>query len=273
TLAGKICHRNTERRCAGEQCACRLRKYWKADCTAAGGRTGRGYRISACVNTRDGRPAPPLCYAASSGGKASIAAIVRPEPIHPELATRGALDLKKADLEHDLLRRSHAHCVHDSAAFGYQALGHLNGALGGHRIAGDATEHDLAVTAANADTTAAGARTDLFLEIAGVQGDLHVNHADQLLARIEYRDLGGPNLLALNVQRAIRHRQRVYDIWRPHHSAGERLFDPQGTRLINRDDDVPYGTTLFVLRLRLGVLQRPRCDPKQSRSDDQWHEK
>src|SRR5262249_49873223 len=179
----------------------------------------------------------------------------------------------KADLEHDLLRRSHRHGVHDSAAFGHQALGHLNGALGGDRIAGDATQHDLAVAAANADAPAAGARTDLLLQIAGVPGDLHLNHADQLHALIEYRDVGGPNLLALNVQRAIRHRQRVYDIWRPHHSAGERLFDPQGTRLVNRDHDVPYGTTLFVLRLRPGMLQRPRCDPKQSRSDDHWHEK
>src|SRR5262249_60404227 len=65
TIAGKICQRNTERRSAGEQCACSC-KYWKADCTAAGGRTGRGDRISACVNTRDGgagaplRPAPPF---------------------------------------------------------------------------------------------------------------------------------------------------------------------------------------------------------------------
>src|SRR5262249_30654621 len=182
TLAGKICHRNTERPCAGEQCACRSRKYWKAYCTAAGGRTGRGYRISACVNTSDGRPtAPPCHHGGSSGGKASVASIVGPEPIHPELATRGALDLEKADLEHDLLRRSHGHRVHDSrAAFGHYALGHLNGALGGHRIAGDAAEHDLAAAAANADTPAAGARADLFLEIAGVQGHLHVDHADQL---------------------------------------------------------------------------------------------
>ena len=62
-----------------------------------------------------------------------------------------------------------------------------------------AAEHDLAVAAANADGAAAGARTNLFLEIAGVQGDLHVDHADQLHALIEYRNVGGPNLLALNV--------------------------------------------------------------------------
>src|SRR5262249_20947061 len=60
---------------------------------------------------------------------------------------------------------------------------------------------------------------------------------------------------------------------RPHHSAGERLFDPQGARFVNRDDDMPYGTTVFVLRLRLRMLQRPRSDPKQRPSDDHWHEK
>src|SRR5262249_23758387 len=121
--------------------------------------------------------------------------------------------LEKADLEHDLLRRSHRHCVHDSGGFRHHALGHLNGALGGHRIGGDATEHDLAVVAANADTAAPGARTDLFLKIAGVQGDLHVDHADQLHALIEHRDVSGPDLLALNLKRAIRHREWIKDIW------------------------------------------------------------
>ena len=62
-------------------------------------------------------------------------------------------------------------------------------------------------------------------EIAGVQGHLHVDHAHQPHVRIEYRDIGSPNLLALNVQLAIRHRQRVYDIGRAHHSAGERLWE------------------------------------------------
>ena len=55
-----------------------------------------------------------------------------------------------------------------------------------------AAEHDLAVAAANADGAAAGARTNLFLEIAGVQGDLHVDHAGQLHALIEYRNVGSP---------------------------------------------------------------------------------
>ena len=68
-------------------------------------------------------------------------------------------------------------------------------------------------------------------------------------------------------------RDSVYDIWRPHHSAGERLFDSQGARLVNRDHDMPYGTTVFVLRLRLGMLQSPRSDPEQRPSDDYWHEK
>src|SRR6516165_7032469 len=36
---------------------------------------------------------------------------------------------------------------------------------------------------------------------------------------------------------------------------------------------MPYGTTFFVLRLRLCMLQWPRSDPKQRRSDDHWHEK
>ena len=162
TLAGEICQRNAEGRPAGEQCAC-SRKYWKARCTAA--------RYLARVpdfrlrqhRVMPGRPpgwpvaipaGPGGCrQAAYTGGKAPVPTIVGPEPIHPELATCGAGDLEKADLEHDLLRRSYRHRVHDSAAFLYHALGYLNGALGGDRIGGDATEHDLAVAAANADTS------------------------------------------------------------------------------------------------------------------------
>src|SRR5262249_55782170 len=41
----------------------------------------------------------------------------------------------------------------------------------------------------------------------------------------------------------------------------------------NSDHDMPYGTTFFVLRLRLRMRQRPRSDPKQRPSDHQWHEK
>src|SRR5262249_136537 len=225
TLAGKICQRNAEGLSAGEQCAC-SRKYWKSRCTAAHGRTWRGYWISACINksswTGCADPRPPArlpgrhkgaAQAAYTGGKAPVPTIVGPEPVHPELATRGADDFEKTDLEHDLLRRSHRHRVHDGAAFGHHALGHLNAALGGPRIGGGPTKHDLAVVAANADTAAAGAPTDLFLEIVGVQGDLHVDHADQLHALIEYRDVSGTDLLALNVKRAIRHRQCVDDIW------------------------------------------------------------
>src|SRR5262249_21123667 len=49
TVAGENCQRNAEGRSAREQCAC-SRKYRKARCTGARGRTKQGYRISACVN-------------------------------------------------------------------------------------------------------------------------------------------------------------------------------------------------------------------------------
>src|SRR5215467_13253003 len=99
TLAGKICQRNAEGRSAGEQCAC-SRKYWKARCTAASGRTWRGHRISACVNKSsrtacaDPRPPPRLpgrhsgaAQAAYTGSKTPVPTIVGPEPVHPEFAT------------------------------------------------------------------------------------------------------------------------------------------------------------------------------------------
>ena len=194
------------------------------------------YRVSARVDTgrrptarnlsadrADSRSAP-RGGRAQAGREASVPRVVCPKPIHPDFAARAAGDLKKSDPEHHLLRRGDRHRIHD-AAFGHHGLGHLHGAIGGHRIAGEAAEHDLAVAAANADAAAAGARTNLFLEIAGVQGDLHVDHADQLHALIEYRDVGGPNLLALNVQPTIRHRQCVDELGRAHHRAGERLWE------------------------------------------------
>src|SRR5439155_1400366 len=131
-----------------------------------------------------------------------------------------------------------------------------DGELGCYRIAGDAAEHDLAVAAAHADATIAGDGADLLLQIAGVDRDLHVEHADQLHALIKYRDVGGADLLALNVEHAIRHRQRVHDVGRSDHSAGERLVEPQRARFVKHHDNVPRATTLFTYpRLRLSGAQ------------------
>ena len=161
-------------------------------------------------------------YRPQAGREALVPRVVCPKPIHPEFAARAAGDFKKSDPEHHLLRRSDFHRIHD-VAFGHHGLSHFHRAVGGHRIAGDATEHDLAVAAANVDATAAGAGANLFLEIAGVRGDLYVDHGGQLHALIEYRNVGSPNLLALNIEPAIRHRQRVDELGRAHHRAGERL--------------------------------------------------
>jgi hypothetical protein len=45
-----------------------------------------------------------------------------PNQIHPDFAARTAGDLKKPDLEHNLLRRGDLHRVHDAAAFGDHCL-------------------------------------------------------------------------------------------------------------------------------------------------------
>ena len=50
----------------------------------------------------------------------------------------------------------------------------------------DAAKHDLAVAAADADATAARDGADLLLQVAGVNRDLHVEHADQLHALIKH---------------------------------------------------------------------------------------
>jgi hypothetical protein len=61
-----------------------------------------------------------------------------------------------------------------------------DGALGCYRVPGDAAKHNLAVAAADADATAARDGADLLLQVAGVDRDLHVEHADpRLTARLE----------------------------------------------------------------------------------------
>src|SRR4029077_13964778 len=162
------------------------------------------------------------------------------------------------------------HRIHDAAAFGYHGLSHLHGAVGGHRISGDATEHDLAVAAANADGSASGARTYLFLEIADVRGDLYIDHAGQLHALIEYRNVGSPNPLALNIEPILRHRQCVNEFGGTHDHAGERLWEHQGARFVKRHRDMLYAG---IVSIRLRILQGPSSDPKQRASYDQWHAK
>src|SRR6266481_5012744 len=59
-------------------------------------------------------------------------------------------------------------------------------ALGCYRVPSDAAKHDLAVAAADADATAACDGADLLLQVAGVDRDLDVEHADQLHALIKH---------------------------------------------------------------------------------------
>ena len=87
------------------------------------------------VGRADSRSAP-RGGRAQAGREASVPRVVCPKPIHPDFAARGAGDLKKSDPEHHLLRRGHFHRIHD-VAFGHHGLGHLHGAVGGHRIAGE----------------------------------------------------------------------------------------------------------------------------------------
>src|SRR5262249_17900541 len=150
---------------------------------------------------------------------------VGPKAIEGEFPTSVAGHLEKADLEHHLLGRGDLHRIDDAAAFGRHALRHLHGAVGIHRIAGNAAEHDLAVAAADADAPAAGARPDLVLQVTDINGDLHVEDADQPHALIEHGDVGRSYLLALDVEHVVRHRQRVDDVGRPYHRAGKRLVE------------------------------------------------
>src|SRR5437667_12691240 len=61
-----------------------------------------------------------------------------------------------------------------------------DGALGCYPVPSDAAKHDLAVAAADADAAAACDEADLLLQVAGVDRDLHVEHADQLHALIKH---------------------------------------------------------------------------------------
>jgi len=61
------------------------------------------------------------------------------------------------------------------------------------------------------------------------------------------------DLLALNVEHAVRHRQRVDDVGRSDHSAGELFIEPQGARFVKRHYDMLHAATLFTHpRSRLG---------------------
>ena len=160
-------------------------EYRKARCPAASGRTGCGYRVSArVVQPVEPSRSAPRGRRAQAGREASVPRVVCPKPINPDFAARGAGDLKKSDPEHHLLRRRDRHGIHD-VAFGHHGLGYLYSALGGHRIAGEAADHDLAVAAANADAAAAGAGLDILLQIAGI--DRRPRHRGCRSASSNYR--------------------------------------------------------------------------------------
>src|SRR5262249_52199550 len=159
--------------------------------------------VSLCIDPGHRAAATRLKSGAQTRRKAAVALTVGPKPIHAEFPTSVAGHLEKADLEHHLLGRGDLHRIHDAAVSGRHAPRPLHGAVGIHRIAGNAAEHELAIAAADADAPAAGARPDLVLQVTDINGDLHVEDADQPHALIEHGDVGRSYLLALAVQHAV----------------------------------------------------------------------
>src|SRR5262249_16380539 len=117
--------------------------------------------------------------------------------------------------------------------------------------------------------TAACDGADFLLQVARVDSDLHIEHADRLHALIKHRDVGGADLLALNVEHAIRHRQRVHDVGRSDYGAGERFIELQGVRFVERHYDVPHAATLFTHpRLRLSGAKPAGPDHERRGNED-----
>src|SRR5205807_2649885 len=114
-------------------------------------------------------------------------------------------------------------------AVGRKTFGHRHGAIGRDRVVGYAAQHDLSVAGRDANMSAAGTRYDFFSQVFRIDHDLKIDHADDVIALIEYGQVGGANLLALDVERVVRHWQHVRDVGGADHRRRERLVHANRT--------------------------------------------
>src|SRR5262249_18795071 len=103
---------------------------------------------------------------------------------------------------------------------------------------------------------------------------LYVQHAHQPHHIVEHRDIGGADLLALDVDRAIAHRQRIDNFGRSNDSRRERLIKLEGPGLVERDDDMAHPVAFAPpgarLRIGRGAIDRKR---QPGRRQEQRHER
>ncbi len=173
---------------------------------------------------------------------------VRAEPVHAEVPFGGACRLEKPHLEHDLLRRRHAQGVDDAVR--RHGPGHGHGAIGGHRVGHLAAQHHLAIAGGDANAAIAGGREDLVLQIAAVERHFEIDDGDKPLILVEHRHVRRADLLSLNVEPAIGHRQGIGDVRRPHDRRGEWPIDVDGSRFVEGDHHRMRGLGMHRRRRR-----------------------
>ena len=167
----------------------------------------------------------------------SEAILVPAEPIDPQVPPGVAVDLEKAHLQHHLLRGGDLHRV-DHRRVRREALGHLDRPRRRDRVARLAAQHHLAVRARDMDAPRSRGGQDIAVQRCGVGRHLEVDDGDQPLVRVEHRNVGGADLLALDIEGVVGHRQEVGDLRRADHRGGERVRERERLRLVERHREV-----------------------------------
>ena len=129
-----------------------------------------------------------------------------------------------------------------------EPFGHVDRPRRRNGVARLAAQHDLAVRAGDVDASAAGARQDPAVQSVGVERNFEVDHRDQALVRVEHRNIRRADLLALDIDGVVGHRQQVGDIRRADHGGGEGTVELERLRLVERHRDVTHRGAFDDLR-------------------------
>ena len=179
------------------------------------------------------RPVRPGTGAAKSRVTDIRAVCIGDKEIDAQVAASLPVDLQKANLQHDLLRRRDTHGVDDDAALWDGAGGNRHGPLGGDGVDCRSAQHHLALGSRDAN-----ARVPVLARIFCCRLPVSIATSTSripicFIESIEQDDVGGAGLLALDINHVIAERLDVDDVRRAGNNRRKRRIDPEGARLVD----------------------------------------
>ena len=152
--------------------------------------------------------------------------------LSPDLGQRGTLHLGEADLQHDLLGRTHGQQVHDLA--GCIGRSDLDRLVGVDRVADHAFQHDRVICHSRGNLGGRKQLRKLALQGGDVRTDDDIDHRNQVAGTVVKREAGRAGLLPEHIDRRAVDRHDVGDVRIADQHLGIRPVGSKDLALVDR---------------------------------------